>query len=639
MPANKDLFSLKSVFRFIRFIEMRSLTLLGLVSAGVAFGQDVPALDLPEVTVLSPRVALQEPVGTFAMPISALRFEPLVDVQARNLAEGQADVSIRGGTFENTGFRVGAVSLYDPQTGHYFAEIPISPSMLGAPEVLTGAANAWRGWNADTGTVAYGWRPIRTGGKASVSAGQYDTQRGEFYDGYASDSKVWGRRLSADVSASYSTSNGSRPWGEQDFLRYNARVQLSNETSQTDLFYGYQSKQFGWPNLYTPFPNVFETEDIHTSLLVINHRVDFAGGDYFSAGAYYRNNRDHYVFDRPEVGAYNPAFATGPAFHKTWVYGAGIEGSATWADIRWNYAGTLIDDELQSSTLVFGRYRTRDQLKLSFVPEKYWRFSDGQIFSVKAGATYENSNRTGSAVSPLIELSLDRVAPKVVVSRIYLSYARTTQTPTYFALNSNPTRGLFRGNPDLDRQISRNLELGATAGVGPWTASTAVFFRRDNNLVDWTYSASSTSARSANPIDIDTTGFELVTRYGNKNVDVVFGYTALHKEPDYRMAVVDASFYALNYPEQRVTLAVTSRLGKGWELRMDNEFRIQEENTLRKSARRPLISSVGVYFAPRKIQKLRFSVEVENLWDSDYEEVPAVPAARRQLAFGAIYAW
>ena len=43
--------------------------------------------------------------------------EPRVDVQARNLAEGQADVAIRGGVFENTGFKFGAFSVYDPQTG------------------------------------------------------------------------------------------------------------------------------------------------------------------------------------------------------------------------------------------------------------------------------------------------------------------------------------------------------------------------------------------------------------------------------------------------------------------------------------------------------------------------------------------
>src|SRR5262245_16355441 len=102
-------------------------------------GAAAAPVQLPEVTVYSPRVANQSPAGTFAMPVPALRYEPRVDIQGRNLAEGQADVTLRGGIFENTGFQVGAATLLDPQTGHYFAEIPIAPAMLGAPQVVTGA--------------------------------------------------------------------------------------------------------------------------------------------------------------------------------------------------------------------------------------------------------------------------------------------------------------------------------------------------------------------------------------------------------------------------------------------------------------------------------------------------------------------
>src|SRR5882757_2919771 len=112
-------------------LRFRSLLCL-LISAGALSAQVAP-VSLPGVTVYSPGVANQEPVGTFAMPVSALRFEPRVDVQARNLAEGQADIAIRGGTFENTGFKVGAFSVYDPQTGHYLAELPIAPAMLSSP--------------------------------------------------------------------------------------------------------------------------------------------------------------------------------------------------------------------------------------------------------------------------------------------------------------------------------------------------------------------------------------------------------------------------------------------------------------------------------------------------------------------------
>ena len=76
-------------------------TLLALLALGVTHGLQAqtaaePVEIMPMVMVYSPRVANQDPVGTFAMPISALRFEPLVDVQARNLAEGQAEADREG---------------------------------------------------------------------------------------------------------------------------------------------------------------------------------------------------------------------------------------------------------------------------------------------------------------------------------------------------------------------------------------------------------------------------------------------------------------------------------------------------------------------------------------------------------------
>src|SRR6478735_4267835 len=136
---------------------------------------------LPTLSIVSDRVANETPAATFAMPVTALQFEPRVDVQARNFAEAQADVTIRGGVFENTGFKLGALSLFDPQTGHYFAEIPVAPAMLLTPKVLTGSDNATTGFNAGVGTVAYGWRPIAQRGEASAAFGDYNTNRQSLY--------------------------------------------------------------------------------------------------------------------------------------------------------------------------------------------------------------------------------------------------------------------------------------------------------------------------------------------------------------------------------------------------------------------------------------------------------------------------
>ena len=95
--------------------------IVGLSLAGASVSAQAAAstsVEMSAVTILSPRVANQDPVFTVATPVSALRYEPAVDLQARSFAEGQADIAIRGGTFANTGFTLAGLPLYDPQTGH-----------------------------------------------------------------------------------------------------------------------------------------------------------------------------------------------------------------------------------------------------------------------------------------------------------------------------------------------------------------------------------------------------------------------------------------------------------------------------------------------------------------------------------------
>jgi hypothetical protein len=120
----------------------------------------------------------------------------------------------------------------------------------------------------------------------------------------------------------------------------------------------------------------------------------------------------------------------------------------------------------------------------------------------------------------------------------------------------------------------------------------------------------------------------------------VLGYTYLDKSADYGSATVDASFYALNFARHRLTAAIVLRLGGGFELRMDNEFRVQEKNLLRVTGGdQALLSSAGLYYLPPKLRGLELSLLVGNLWDSNFQDVPSVPAARRQVSIGAAYRW
>lgn len=582
---------------------------------------------LPKYVVFSAHVANQTPVGTFAMPVSGLRFEPRVDVQERNLAEGQADVAIRGGVFENTGYRIGAVALFDPQTGHYFAEIPVAPAMLQSPEVLTGLHNAVAGFNAGVGTVAYGWRPIEQRGEAAVAVGDFATNRQSLYQGVVAPAVAGGLTLAADAELSRSESDGSVPFGDHHFERAAGRLQVRGAQSQTDLFAGWQRKFFGWPNLYTPF-GFNETEALRTDLFVLNHRAWSSVGDFWQLGAYYRRNYDDYEFNRAVPGASNPFQ------HTTHVRSVALEGRRSFAGWALVASAQAMHDSIESTALTFGRFRDRSYLKLAAVPEVELATSAGGLL-LRAGATYDDTNRDASALSPLVSAALTRPDG----SRIYAEYAESTQVPTYTALNSNPAAGLFRGNPDLRRGTSRNLEAGFTGKAGGWTLETAAFYRWDDALTDWTF-ARGVTARTANPVDIGTLGLEVVATRRWPRCDLVLGYTWLDKSADYGAATVDASFYALNFARHRLTAAVVLRLGAGFEVRLDNEYRAQEKNFLRTvGGDEAFLSAGGLYYLPPRVRGLEFSLLVDNLWDGDFQEVPAVPAARRRFSAGAAYRW
>ena len=85
--------------------------LCSVTSFAYAEVQTKNATAIEQITVEASPTANKEPVGTFDSPVSNLEYDPRVDVQSRNMAEAQADVTIRGGIFENTGFRVGSATL------------------------------------------------------------------------------------------------------------------------------------------------------------------------------------------------------------------------------------------------------------------------------------------------------------------------------------------------------------------------------------------------------------------------------------------------------------------------------------------------------------------------------------------------
>eukprot|EP01093_Parvamoeba_rugata_P003098 TRINITY_DN13_c0_g1_i5.p1 TRINITY_DN13_c0_g1~~TRINITY_DN13_c0_g1_i5.p1 ORF type:complete len:549 (-),score=146.25 TRINITY_DN13_c0_g1_i5:243-1889(-) len=548
------------------------------------------------------------------------------------MAEAQADVTIRGGIFENTGFRVGSATLFDPQSGHYFAEIPIAPQMLDTADIFTGVDNALYGVNSSVGTVSFGWTPINTGGSASLGTGNNDFNLQSINAGLnvpLAGKPDWQLGFQGDYA--HSQSDGTIDNGDHDFTRASGRVQLTGPQSQTDLFYGSQQKFFGWPNLYTPF-GVNETEDLDTQLLMLNHKQGYANQSSFEVSAYYRKNNDHYIYSRENPSAFE-------AFHETEVKALALSGRhSNNASFAINYSAQYMEDAIESTTLE-NNFTSRNYYKLSVLPEYKTAIDTNQLLTIRLGAAFDDTNRDDSQFSLLGDLAWNTLNNDGTERTVYLSFAQASQVAGYTAIGGSESGGLFRSNYDLDRETTQNLELGLLLEQQTWRLDSAIFYRQDENLTDWTYSFNSTSARAANAVDIDTAGIEFLATKHFDTVELISSYTYLHKSENYGAADIDASFYALNFPDHRVTLGAIWQPMDLLEFRIDNEWRKQHENSLRNGDDEALFTHLTLKITPSELDNLFITLAADNLWGESFEEIPGTPGRGEQYTLSATYSW
>lgn len=609
-----------------------NLALMAALLLGFACGEALSDDEISEITVKATRVANDSPASSYPTAATTLRFDPLTELQSRGIAEGQSDVTVRGGLFENTGFKLGAVTVMDPQTGHYVAGLPVDPALMSVPAIYKGIDSAIEGFNSAIATVSYGINRVNDGGFVTLGAGSDSLNFQSLNFGNVT-TNASGNDVGVAVSLARSEGDGSVVFGDHEFTRANVQLQHVTGDTQSDLIVSYQDKFFGWPGAYTGFASLPETDDTQTTLLLMNHRRQSDSG-WFEAGGFYRRLVDDYDFNRTTLESGVP----GSFEHETQVLGVGFQGLQQVGQVSWRYGGQFTADELVRSTdLTNGLFTERTYATFSVVPSIDTDLSSGNKLVWRVGATLDYSDRDSNAVSPLVGVTLSRSDAKGTTDYT-LEYAATSQVPGYTALNSNPT-GLFGGNSLLGREKAKQLSATIERDTGDWQFQATLFSRRDDELVDWTYATGVPFTRQANAVDLDVIGLEAFFVRSWEAIDLAIGYSVLDKDADYGSAQVDASFYALNFAKHRATLAFTYRLSRGFELRIDNEYRAQEDNPLRVGDDSTYLASASLKWSSMGEHKFGAALVVDNATDSEYQPFPGTPASGRQVSLSASYTW
>src|SRR6056300_391589 len=174
----------------------KTLLIFSLLSVGkTAFSQDTIATqNLKEVVVSSGRidVPLSENSRTLVIIGKAeiknaaatnladlLQTVAGVDIRRRGAQGMQADLYIRGGSFDQTLLLIDGIKVDDPQTGHHTMNIALPIELIERIEIIKGPSARVFGQNAFTGAInIVTKKEITTGGTAQIGAGSYSQLQG-----------------------------------------------------------------------------------------------------------------------------------------------------------------------------------------------------------------------------------------------------------------------------------------------------------------------------------------------------------------------------------------------------------------------------------------------------------------------------
>ncbi len=206
-------------------------------------------------------------------------------------------------------------------------------------------------------------------------------------------------------------------------------------------------------------------------------------------------------------------------------------------------------------------------------------------------------------------------------STLYLSYSETVQQPDFQTLENNPL---------LNLQKSDSTELGFRQFVSErFDWHVAAFFRKLENASDWI------AGNATDLGTLSTAGMEAkASFYLSDTLEVQAFYQWAHKDNSQQDGL-----YALDYPEHLLNFSSHWNFLPNWTLFTTQILRYQTENSLRTSNDFGADGSVGLYWIPAAYKTLRVSLVLNNMWNSDFQQIAGLDPRPTTVLSGVTVTW
>lgn len=531
-----------------------------------------------------------------------------IDIRRRGPEGVQADISIRGTTFEQNSVLIDGIPVNDPQTGHHTMDLPITSLDAERVEILKGPASSLYGPNSFGGVINIITRkPAGREIEVKADGGSFD-----YFLTALSASTPLGP-LSNRFSCSESRSSGYMSQTEFNIFSLSDAVTAKTDFGAYDFFFGYTKKDFGADSFYS---NLFPNEEEHTDTRFFKLGGEIECGSLtVEPKLWLRRHGDKFMLDTNR-----PGWQTN--YHTTYNYGGAISFvlENKFLDVAYGYE--LSADTIDSTNLQ-KHDRTRNAVYLEASPH----IADDLYLN--AGVRADEFSDFGWEFSPSASAAYTLFKYYTVRFSVGRSYRIPTFTDLYYRDAANT------GNPNLVPESSWSYDVGADYRRGSVEASATFFIRNAYDTIDWTRMSSRNPWQASNIGTVDTTGFECSFKIEPKKIanripldTLFFNYTAIdsYRKHDY------LSKYALDYLKQQISGGVEYTLADikniwvlNYKKRIGDSGFIVVDTKFSKDVK--LKGGVG----------FEAFLEISNLFDIEYSEQADIPMPGRWVKAGAKY--
>lgn len=483
-------------------------------------------IDLPfkensrTITIITSKTIAQSPATNVA---DLLQQVAGIDIRRRGVNGMQADLYIRGGSFDQTLLLIDGIKVEDAQTGHHTMNMALPIEVIERIEIIKGPAARVFGQNAFTGAINI----VTKNNAEKVNAAGF--QLGSF--GQENATLTVGKNFdnsSIIAHASINTSDGYRFNTDFNNQNYFLKGSFNKNNTPIDIVGYFTERKLGANGFYASPAAINQYEETQSSLVGVSS-VYKTKKLTLKPRIYWKRNQDMYVFVRKNPTIYRN-------LHQTNKIGGEVNGSLLSKLGTTGFGIDVAKVYLSSNNL--GK-RNRDMVTVFL--EHRFQFLNKKL-DITPGIAVNYFSDFKFHAFPGIDLGY-QINDYL---KVYANAGYTYRIPTYTDLfYSDPTT---LGNENLNPEEAITEEIGLKYSKGQFFTSIVIFNRDSNNLIDYVKKTEDDLWQATNIQNLNSIGFEANASYGFEmasfHQNIAFGYTYLEENLD--ALNINFSRYSIN---------------------------------------------------------------------------------------------